>query len=231
MKIYTAVTVDMRTFATLDEESFEYSGPVVLCKGGSNEVKETSQEQTLAKISMEQWNEYQTRFRPFEDEWISNLRMDQGDTKNFTGQTAAGVGAEFDKIQGSAQKEVFNAGIDPSSGRYKAEMAGLGDRRGTATGKAVSLTGQAVDDQTYQGLQQAVAMGRGQSAEALRDMTSLAYDATGKAISDERQKQDTNQTWVSTGMSAAGMGLAGWQARKPTSSLLPVDKLKANGES
>jgi len=179
--------------------------------GGSNEVGETSQEIELSKIANEQWQEYQTRFKPFEDEWISNIRLDEGDQANMAGQVNAGVGSEFDKAQAAAEKSSFSAGMDPSSGRYKAAVGGLTLRRGVAGGKALGLTSQAVDDQTYQGLQQAVAMGRGQSAEATRDMTSLAYDATGKAISDEKNRQDSRSTWASSAMSAAGMGLAGWK--------------------
>jgi len=34
MKVYTKVTIDMRTLEVVDEESFDYAGPVVECKGG-----------------------------------------------------------------------------------------------------------------------------------------------------------------------------------------------------
>lgn len=211
------------------EEFFEHDGGVALCKGGSDEVKETAQEQALAQISKEQWNQYQERFVPFENEWIKNVRMDSGDQAKMAGQVNSAVGSEYDKAAGEVAREQFAAGIDPSSGAYKAAMSGMSVGRGEATGKAKGVASQAVDDQTYIGLQNAIAMGRGQAAEAGRDMTTLAYDATGKAISDAKNKQDTRQTWVSSGMSAAGAGLSGWQNRSK-SNLLPVSKLQANGE-
>ena len=34
MKIYTEITIDMRTGVVESEESFEYSGPVAMCGGG-----------------------------------------------------------------------------------------------------------------------------------------------------------------------------------------------------
>lgn len=218
MKIYTELVISMITFAVIHEESFDYSGPVAMCKGGDTEVEETTQEIELSKISTEQWNEYQTRFKPFENKWIKDIHTDASDQAVMAGQVNAGVGAEFDKGTENVAKQSFSAGVDPSSGRFKAATGGLSARRGAATGKAISVAGQAVDDQTYQGLQQAIAMGRGQSATALRDMTSLAYDATGKAIADEQNRQDTNSTWVSSGMSAAGMGLAGWKGSGETKS-------------
>ena len=213
MKIYTSILMDM-TGNVLHEESFEHDGPVALMKGDS-EVEETSQEIELSRISREQWNEYQDRFRPFEDEWIKNTEMDAGDHAKMTGQVNAAVGSEFDKEQAVGEKQMFKVGMDPSSGAFKAMTSGIAAQRGAATGKAQSISSQAVDDQTYQGLQQAISLGRGQAVEAGRDMTSLAYDATGKAISDTINRNDTTQSWVSSGMSAAGMGLAGWNNRTP----------------
>ena len=213
MKIYTSLLMDMAGNIIL-EESFHHDGPIALMKG-STEVKETSEEKEIAKISREQWNEYQTRFRPFEDEWIKNTEMDAGDHAKMTGQVNTAVGSEFDKEQAVGEKQMFKAGMDPSSGVYKAMVSGVNVDRGAATGKSKSISSQAVDDQTYQGLQQAISLGRGQAVTAGRDMTSLAYDATGKAISDTINKNDTTQAWVSSGMSAAGMGLAGWNNMAP----------------
>jgi hypothetical protein len=214
MKIYTTLVMDM-SGKILHEESYDHEGPVALMKGSDNEVEETSQEIALARISREQWNEYNTRLKPFEDEWIENTAMDAGDHAKMTGQVNAAVGSEFDKQQAVGEKQMFQAGMDPSSGAYKAMVSGVNADRGVAQGKAQSVASQAVDDQTYQGLQQSVNLGRGQAVEAGRDMTSLAYDATGKAISDTINKRDTTQSWVSSGMSAAGMGLAGWNNRTP----------------
>lgn len=42
MKIYTKVVIDMDTLDTLEEESFEYDGPVALCGGGGGETSSTS---------------------------------------------------------------------------------------------------------------------------------------------------------------------------------------------
>lgn len=215
MKIYTSVVIDIASGATLYEESYEHSGAVALCKGGDNEIKETAEEKALAKISAEQWNQYQERFRPFEDQWIADTKMDAGDQAKMAGQVNAGVGAAFDERQATAETANFNAGMDPSSGRFKAAVSGLSEQRGTATAKATTAASQAVDDQTYQGLQSAVAMGRGQSAEALRDMTSLASDATAAAIGDAQNAQNTRSSYASSAMTAVGMGLAGWKNRTP----------------
>jgi len=36
MKIYNSVTIDMKTLKVIEEDSFEYSGPIDECKGGGN---------------------------------------------------------------------------------------------------------------------------------------------------------------------------------------------------
>jgi hypothetical protein len=228
MKIYTELLMDMNG-NVIHEESFEYDGAVCELKG-DKKVKETSQEKENATITKETWNRYQEVLGPFEQEWKTSLRTDEGDQALMAGQVASGVSSEYDKIAESEKQQQFSAGMDPSSGAYKAAMSGLSRDRGVDTGKAQSVADQAVDDQTYQGLQQSIRMGRGQSVDAMRDMTSLAYDAAGKAISDRKNKNDTSQSWVSSGMSAAGMGLAGWNNREK-SKLLPVSQLQANGEN
>lgn len=215
MKIYTGLIIDISTGDVEHEESFEYSGPLAECKGGGGEIKETSEEHALADVSMEQWNRFQTTLKPFEEEWRSNLTMDAGDHAKMAGQVNAGVGAEYDKEQHRVEGQQFKAGHDPSSGQFKGAVAGLSGDRGTDSSRAITTADQAVDDRTYQGLQQAINIGRGEAGDSMRDMTTLAHDATTSAVSKGLDKQRTKETWVSSGMSAAGMGLAGWKNRKP----------------
>ncbi|WP_136810004.1 hypothetical protein [Desulfosediminicola flagellatus] len=226
MKIYTEVVIGIASGEVESETSFNHAGTISLCKG-SGKVEETAQEKELAKISQEQWNEYETRFKPFEDEWIKNTEMDAGDQAKMAGQVNTGVGAVFDNQQREVTSQNFSAGMDPSSGRFKAAISGLSNRKGTAAAKAKTDASQAVDDQTYLRLQGAVAMGRGQSTGAMRDMTTLAGDATNKAIADAQSEQDTRSSIGSSLSSAAGMGLAGWKnSKRPQSTNLSSNEKK-----
>ena len=77
MKIYTRIVIDMETMDTVAEESFDYSGPVDECKGGSSSTTTVDYEynRRMAAISERQqkiadeyfsyWNEYQ---KPYEIE-------------------------------------------------------------------------------------------------------------------------------------------------------------------
>ena len=77
MKIYTRIVIDIETMDTVAEESFDYSGPVDECKGGSSSTTTVDYEynRRMAAISEKQqaisdqyfsyWNEYQ---KPYEIE-------------------------------------------------------------------------------------------------------------------------------------------------------------------
>jgi len=218
MKIYSKIVFDMATMAVIHEVATDYHGDIALCKGGgSNEVKETSQEKALAEISMQQWGEYQDRFRPFEDEWISDIEKTPEDRAKISGQVAAAVGNKFDANQAGIIKSSVGRGAAPGSGAFKAAMGQNALQRGAVASKGIAAATQAVDDQTYTGLQQAISMGRGEAAEATRDMTTLARDAANSAIGDARNSSEAKSSMVSSAMSAAGMGLAGWQnSQTPT---------------
>jgi len=179
--------------------------------GGDTEIKETSQEQELARISNEQWQQYQTRLAPFENEWIKDIPVTAAEKSRATGQVAAETSLTFENAAKQAQDKSTMMGVDPSSGQARGLSAGVTLNRAKATGRALSTTDQAMDDQYYQGLQGAVDMGRGQSAQAMKDTSSIAKDASQTAISDAYTKQISNDSIKSTAMTAAGMGLAGWQ--------------------
>ena len=222
MKIYTRITICMATGVVVSEEICEYNGPVGLCKGGETpEVQETEQERALTEVTKSQWDHYQTNLRPFEDKWLADLRTDAGDKAMVTGQTAAGIGTQFDKAQEGAERSMFAKNLDPSSGKFVGAMAGLTKDRAKAVSAGTTRAGQAVDDITVQNLQQAVNVGRGQAAESTADLGSIAGDAQRESMFNadlqvrrDQGDQDRSQTLGATTMSAAGFGLSKWDKGK-----------------
>lgn len=83
MKIYTYVRINIDTGEIVSSESYEYSGAVALCKGGSGQSpidKEYNKrmadisEQEL-KMAQEYFNFWKTDYKPFEQEQIKQNMM------------------------------------------------------------------------------------------------------------------------------------------------------------
>ncbi len=180
-------------------------------KGGSNEIKETSQEVELSRIAQEELQHYQSTFVPLENKWMADIPVTAAEKSRATGQVAAETGLTFDNAAKQAQEKSTMMGVDPSSGQARGLSAGITLNRAKATGRALSSTDQAMDDQKYQGLQNAVNIGRGQATTAMKDTATIAGDASRMAINDAYGANESSNSLKSSAMSAAGMGLAGWQ--------------------
>jgi hypothetical protein len=192
--------------------------------GGSSEVKETSQERELAMISNEQWGQYQSRFVPFENEWIKDIPVTYSEKARATGQTAGEAGLQSGQLRQGIMQSQMNRGINPNSGQFQGALSSAANKGGIASGRAQIGVNQAMGDQYYQGLQSAINIGRGQAGEAMQDTASLAKGATNTAISDAYAKQNSADSIKSSAASIAGMGLSAWNNTKvPT---IEADKVK-----
>lgn len=80
MKVYTLIKFDMDTLAITEEESFEYSGPIVECGGGKQSTTTVDKEynRRMAAISEkelgmaeEYFKFWQTDYKPFEAKQVA----------------------------------------------------------------------------------------------------------------------------------------------------------------
>lgn len=228
MKIYERITISMATGEVIHEDSYDYSGPVALCKGGGDPpaptpIVETDQEKALAEVAKGSWDRYKTALAPFEDKFIARMQTTQGQADNVTGQTTAAVGRQFDDARNTMDSNMFRGGINPNSGRFKAASAGITSARGATTGSATVRAGLAADDQTYQNMQNVIKMGRGEATDATRGMSDLASDASREAANTASLQtrynlgvsaldNDSRNSFKRSVASAAGMGLSGWRS-------------------
>ena len=195
-------------------------------KGGSSapapqEIKETEQEKALAASAKGQWDRYTTVLAPFENRFLERIHTTQGQMDTITGQTASGVGSQYDATRKTAETNMFAGGVNPNSGRFRGVSGGLTNAAGATIGSGTVRAGLAADDMTFQNLQNAVRMGRGEAVDATRGMSSLARDASAEAAQTARlQNQmnlgrytadtEMNNSIKSSVATAAGMGLSGW---------------------
>lgn len=128
----------------------------VCFKGGSGKTV-TSDMKAQAEVAARQWNDYQTRYVPFENKFIADVNS-RDDTKRLQGMVAADVAQKA----GTPQVNPIQGGVTNASTVGKALSAGLTDARAGAL------------DRKAQERSAVVAMGRGQQTEALSGLTDQA---------------------------------------------------------
>ncbi len=90
MKIYTKIVLDKKS-NVIEEESFEYSGPVALCKGGSSSSVDKAYNRGLLAIQQEQ----QAQAEKYFDFWESAQQpLERAQIQANMGLIPAQVGAE-----------------------------------------------------------------------------------------------------------------------------------------
>ena len=161
----------------------------------SNEVQETSAERTNSEVAMEEWNSYQTEYRPTEMKFIASVTKDQTALKKLA---AGRVNADIAQKIGSS----IPKGIDPSRAATSKVFTDTADIKGQAMANAQ----QRVDDRQVAGEQAIVDIGQGKSASAQAGFSSLAQQSAQEAISKALAKQKVNDAVVSGTMTALGAG-------------------------
>lgn len=153
-----------------------------MSKGGSNGPSQTPEEAELGKIAIERWNDYQTRFKPIENQFIEDVQADASDYDAARGATTTAVQQNFGQAEDALKDNIFATGIDPSSSEFMDSLKGLSLDRALSGGTGLNETDLAVDNQHLQGLQTVVAMGQGQATDALDGYGNIAANATRDAI-------------------------------------------------
>lgn len=151
--------------------------------GKGSKPKETEEQRALAEIAAQRFNRYKEVFAPLEDQYIQQV-FDVRDQPNY--ETAGGLAAAefqkgFQKGQENLANEMFQQGVDPSSGAFQENSAAL--RRAQAVGQGLGVSGAKVanTDRFYKGLQGVMAIGQGQAADAIDGLGGIARQSQERA--------------------------------------------------
>ena len=176
--------------------------------GKGSKVDETEQERALAEIAAQRFNRYKEVFAPLEDQYIQQVFdvRDQSNYENAGGIAAAQFQKEFQTGQDKLTNQMFQQGVDPSSGAFQENSAAL--RRAQAVGQGLGVSGAKVanTDRFYQGLRGVMAIGQGQASDAIEGMAGLARQSGEKATA-AAESAFTKSSAVRSGV-AAGLGYA-----------------------
>lgn len=167
---------------------------------------ESPEARALAEVAAQRFNRYKEVFAPLEDQYISdvfNVR-DPGNYDTAGSVAAASYQPEFQKANENLAGQMFQQGVDPSSGAFQGNSAAL--RRAAAVKQGLGVGGAKIDNTNrfYQGLQGIIQMGQGQASEAISGMGNIAQTAEENARQRAASAFDTSSA-LRSGV-AAGLG-------------------------
>ncbi|WP_145543902.1 hypothetical protein [Yersinia frederiksenii] len=176
--------------------------------GGSTEIKETSQELAAAEIAGKQWALYESDLKPMENLFMTKVDNMNNESKydDAAGTVNLGYQQEFGKAKQQAATELSAGGVDPSSGKFQGTLQTLQSDQVAGQIDTTNRAQTSQQDKYVAGLQDVVAMGAGQKADALSGYSNIASQSLNKATSDAQRSLSDRQA-VGQLVGAAG-GLA-----------------------
>ncbi|EDS8888918.1 hypothetical protein GQC79_003855 [Salmonella enterica] len=177
--------------------------------GGSGEIKETSQQRAQAEIAMKQWRLYSDRLKPMENIFMGKVdKLNDGSKyQNLAGVTNLGYQKQFGDVRHQTANQLASAGIDPGSGKFQEAMNDIAGEQAIGQTDATNRVQSSQADKYIAGLQDVVALGSGQKADALQGYNSLAENSLQKAATDAQSayaRRQGNASLVGAGLGALG---------------------------
>jgi hypothetical protein len=211
MKIYEKIVFDIATGEVLEEISFDYTGPIAEYKGGGgdNEVKETSLEVALSKTTAEEWSRFKTVHQPEinkEAEYYKGLG--ENEKNAVAGAVNAGAAETYGDVAENTRKAGLSRGIDPSG--MAVTMGDVSRDKASTVGNATVRGQSNVDRTKVAGVQNMVGLMRGDAAEAVSGMGSVAANAVADATQEAAYRQSRRNDKFEAGATVAGMGFAAY---------------------
>lgn len=188
-----------------------------MCGGDVEGPKQTAEEKMLGELSIERWNDYQTRFRPIEDQYINDVQMTESDYAQARGQANTSVQQNFGEAEEKLKTSLMMSGVDPSSNTFVDAVDDMALDRGLSSGASKNEANNAVDEMHIKGLQNVVAMGQGQATESIKGMSDIAFDATRDSINRAQSSFDDKSAGRQLAGQAIGLGTAGYLNSKEES--------------
>lgn len=163
--------------------------------GGSNEVKETEAEKAAAQVAAKQWDLYSNELKPFENLFMSKVDNLNSEQKyaGIANDTNLGYQSEFGKARNSAATNLAASGVDPSSGKFQGALNDITSDQVVGQIDTTNRAQSSQADKYVAGLQDVVAMGAGQKADAMAGYSNIANVSMQKAQNDAQRALSDKQ--------------------------------------
>lgn len=141
-----------------------------------NTVKDTPEQRYAAQVAAEKWNYAQDRLAPLEDQYMANVEdMDSAGRMSYI-RGATNQASMNNLSQGLQQvgAQLGQAGVNPNSGRWQGTQADWAEQNAQQGGETMGRAQFQQEAEQVKGLQNIVAMGAGESAQAQAGLSDIA---------------------------------------------------------
>jgi hypothetical protein len=153
--------------------------------GGGQTAQSNPEEQALAQISQEKWDEYKTRYVPLENQWIDKVsHLNDGGYHNDAGALATN--------EVKAQYGAQTAGLADAMTGGRVGGSDYLNQANNIT-QARNKANMAVTDRALKGTQDVIAMGQGQATQGLEGLSDVANASVDAQIRNNTNKFYANQ--------------------------------------
>lgn len=159
--------------------------------GGSVTVQETEQEEAQAEVAESMWELYQQKLAPYEDVFIQDVEKMNNPLayQKAAGDTNMSYSSQFSDARDNAANSLTSAGVNPNSGKFGTTQNSLTRQQAFQENDAINQAQSSQADQYVGGLEDALAIGSGESAQNMSALDSLSSASNKAAISDARSAE------------------------------------------
>ncbi|HHG9066859.1 TPA: hypothetical protein ACPYW1_004529 [Citrobacter freundii] len=164
---------------------------VIMGGGGSVEVKETETQKAQAEVAESMWELYQQELAPYEDVFIQDVNKMNNPLayQKAAGNTNMSYSSQFSDARDNAANSLTSAGVNPNSGKFGTTQNSLTRQQAFQENDAINQAQSSQADQYVGGLEDALAIGSGESAQNMSALDSLSNASNKAAISDARSAE------------------------------------------
>lgn len=190
--------------------------------GGSVTVQETEAEKAQAEVAESMWELYQQKLAPYEDVFIQDVDKMNNPLayQKAAGDTNMSYSSQFSDARDNAANSLTSAGVNPNSGKFGSTQNSLTRQQAFQENDAINQAQSSQADQYVGGLEDALAIGSGESAQNMSALDSLSSAENKSAISDARSAETASlaspdtMSMVNSGLRAAMGGVGLYNAKK-----------------
>ncbi|MFU1851450.1 hypothetical protein [Citrobacter portucalensis] len=159
--------------------------------GGSVEIEETETEKAQADVAESMWTLYQQKLAPYEDVFIQDVEKMNNPLayQKAAGDTNMSYSSQFSDARDNAANSLTSVGVNPNSGKFGTTQNSLTRQQAFQENDAMNQAQSSQADQYVGGLEDALAIGSGESAQNISALDSLSSASNKAAISDARSAE------------------------------------------
>ena len=207
MRVHTRVVTCMITGETLEDEYYEYDGPVALCfGGGGDEVKETDEVKELARISQERWDRYKDVYVPLENAYMKTVDSfdSEANREALTSSVAGGIKTDLSNQMTESNTQMLAGGVNPNDGAFKGISTAALTKGSAVLANAVNTANMNLGSEKINRKQGVVQMGQGQATGAVKSFADISDTAQSTAIAGAEADFNAGQSWGNLAGNVAG---------------------------